>query len=65
MEKYIKIKSGGIEFIIDRYKNAIEEIITINELKLWLEEIDNESVDEILKDIDLYYKLELHLPLDE
>ena len=65
LEQYIQIKSGGIEFIIDRYKNAIEEIITINELKLWLEEIDNESVDEILKDIDLYYKLELHLPLDE
>lgn len=65
LKDYIQIKSGGMEFIIDRYESAIEEVITINELKLWLEEIDDDSIDEILKDIDLYYRLELHLPLGD
>ncbi|HGI8312259.1 TPA: restriction endonuclease, partial [Neisseria meningitidis] len=59
--EYINNKSNGMEVIINRYKNAIEEIITINELNDWLNELCNCDIDKLLKDIDLYYKLELNL----
>jgi len=62
---YIERKSGGMRIIKGRYKSAIEEIITINELKLWLSELSNETTDELLQDINKYYRLELNLPLDE
>lgn len=60
---FIEEKSGGMEVIKARYKDAIEEIITINELKKWLFELHDESINAMLRDIDLYYKLELNLPL--
>lgn len=63
LDEYINARSSGMKVIINRYKKAIEEVITINELKLWLEDLDNDSVDELLKDIDFYYRLELHLPV--
>lgn len=50
-----------MEVIINRYKNAIEEIITINELNDWLSELCDCDIDKLLKDIDLYYKFELNL----
>lgn len=58
---YINTKSKGMKIIKDRYNNAIEEIITINELKYWLEELDDESVNDLLRDIDMYYRLELNI----
>lgn len=65
LETFIEIKSSGMEIIKDRYKKAIEEIITINELNLWLQGLDNNSINSLLRDIDLYYKLELNLPLND
>lgn len=59
--EYINNKSKGMKIIKDRYNNAIEEIITINELKCWLEELDDESINNLLRDIDIYYKLELNI----
>ncbi len=58
---YIKKKSKGMKIIEDRYNNAIEEIITINELRNWLEELNDESTDNLLRDIDIYYRLELNI----
>jgi hypothetical protein len=49
------------KIIRDRYKKAIEEIITINELRLWLAGLDKNSIDDLLHDIDLYYRLELNI----
>lgn len=60
-EKYIYQKSKGMKVIQERYEKAIEEIITINELIEWLEILDNDSVNLLIKEIDLYYKLELNL----
>lgn len=61
IKDFIEKKSNGMKVVKDRYINAIEEIITINELKAWLKKLDNDSVDGILKDIHKYYTLELNL----
>jgi hypothetical protein len=61
LKEYIEKKSGGMKIIRDRYKKAIEEIITINELRLWLAGLDKNSIDDLLHDIDLYYRLELNI----
>lgn len=60
-KKYISQKSQGMKVIQERYSKAIEEVITINELILWLEKLDSDSIHLLIKDIDLYYKLELNL----
>lgn len=58
---YIETKSQGMKVIKERYALAIEEIITINELVKWLENLKPSSIDSLIKDIELYYKLELNL----
>ena len=55
--EYILDKSGGMETLVTRYKKAIEEIITINELKKWYEKLDHDDIQNILSDIILYYKV--------
>jgi hypothetical protein len=65
LDVYIEQKSGGMRVIRERYKEAIEEIITINELKEWLNALDGKAIDELLHDINRYYRLELNLPLQE
>lgn len=65
LNNYINQKSKGMKIVKDRYKHAIEEIITINELIKWLEELDVDSVNTLLRDIDIYYKLELNLEFDD
>lgn len=59
--KYADVKSGGHEIIKSKYLDAIEEIITINELKEWLNRLDGDEVQQIIKDIDVYYKLEFNV----
>lgn len=61
LEEYIKLRANGMRVIHERYKNAIEEIITINELKNWISELCDSDIDEIIRDIDLYYHLEMNL----
>lgn len=51
--------------IEQRYKNAIEEIITINELCEWTNELSNDDIDGIIRDIDIYYKLEMNLDVED
>lgn len=61
VHNYIELKSKGMKVIKERYIAAFEEVITINELKNWLMELDNDSINDLLRDIDLYYKLEMNL----
>ncbi len=49
----------------ERYRKAIEEIITINELQMWTEELDDEDIDGIIRDIDIYYKLEMNMEAED
>lgn len=58
---YIETKSHGMKVIKERYKLAIEEIITIKELTQWLENLKPKSINSLIEDIKLYYKLELNL----
>lgn len=61
VEHYIEEKSGGMVVIKERYEKAFEEIITINEIKAWLLQLDEDSVNLIVSDIDFYYKMEMNL----
>ncbi len=61
IKKYITEKSGGMEVIISKYENSIEEIITINELKSWLNNLNEKSINSLIDDIDTYYKIELNI----
>jgi len=47
--------------IEERYNKAVEEIITINELRHWIDELTDTDMDEIIRNIDLYYKIEMNL----
>ena len=46
-------------------EKAIEEIITINELKEWTDSLGNADVDGIIRDIDIYYRLEMNMDDEE
>lgn len=61
LDQFIQNKSGGMEIIINRYHEAIEEIITINELRLWLSNLSEDHLNELIKDIEIYYSLEMNL----
>ena len=49
----------------NRYRKAIEEIITINELQIWIQELDDSDIDRIIRDIDIYFKLEMNMEENE
>lgn len=61
LKTYIYEKSGGMEVIINKYKESIEEIITINELKKWLYNLSDKNINELINDIDVYYRMELNI----
>lgn len=61
LNSYIQVKSGGMKIIINRYKKAIEEIITINELKKWMRDLLDDEINSVIDDIEMYYKLEMNL----
>ena len=65
LEKYIADRSSGMVVLEKRYHEAIEEIITINELQTWIEELNDGNVDEIIRDIDTYYKLEMNINAED
>lgn len=62
LQDYTSKRSGGMLLLKERYQAAIEEIITINELRNWLDEMCEDQLSSAIKDIDLYYKLELNVP---
>ncbi len=61
LEEYIEKYSGGMEMLKNRYKDAIEEIITINELKQWVSDLSGNTINEVIDDIEIYYKLEMNM----
>lgn len=61
LENYINARANGMVIVEQRYRKAIEEVITINELYQWTFDLGNEDIDEIIRDIDIYYKLEMNL----
>lgn len=65
LDDYIAVRSSGMRVIEERYRKAIEEIITINELQQWTYDLDNDDIDGILRDIDIYYKLEMNMDAED
>ena len=65
LDDYIAVRSSGMRVIEERYRKAIEEIITINELQQWTYDLDNDDIDGILRDIDIYYKLEMYMDAED
>ena len=65
LDDYILERSNGMRVIEERYRKAIEEIITINELQGWTQDLADEDIDGIIRDIDIYYKLEMNMDADD
>lgn len=65
LNKYINDRANGMLVISERYRKAIEEIITINELELWIDDLADNDIDKIIRDIDIYYKLEMNIEDDD
>lgn len=49
-----------MKVLIKRYKNTIEEIIIINELREWIKKLYDEEIGYIIMEIDKYYKIEMN-----
>lgn len=65
LEAYIEERANGMRVIRERYEKAIEEVITINELKEWTSELGDSDVDSIIRDIDIFYRLEMHMDAED
>ncbi len=65
LRAHIDKRANGMRVISERYENAIEEIITINELKKWTCELNPSDIDALIRDIDLYYRLEMNMDADD
>lgn len=62
---YIDERANGMRIIKNRYRNAIEEIITINELQQWAYSLADKDIDGLIRDIDIYYKLEMNIAMND
>lgn len=65
LKGYIDKRANGMRVVKERYEKAIEEVITINELKEWIYELGDSDVDDIIRDIDIYYRLEMNMDSEE
>lgn len=65
LDKYISKRANGMLVIEQHYRTAIEEIITINELIQWIDELDDVDLDGIIRDIDICYRLEMNMDASE
>ena len=61
LDDYIHERANGMRVVENRYRTAIEEIITINELQQWTYDLADKDIDGIIRDIDIFYKLEMNL----
>lgn len=65
LKTYIDERSNGMRVIKERYERAIEEIITINELKVWISELNDSDIDDMIQDINIYYRMEMQIECEE
>lgn len=64
LQAYVQRRANGMDIIEKRYRDAIEDVITINEIKSWTSRLQNSEVDCMIRDIDLYYKLEMNMDIE-
>lgn len=65
LDDYINERANGMRVIENRYRTAIEEIITINELQQWIYDLADKDIDGIIRDIDVCYKIEMNMNADD
>lgn len=65
LERYIEQRVGGNVDLRVRYSKAIEEIITINELQMYLTCLNDNDIDSVISDIGAYYRFEMNMGVDE
>lgn len=65
LEKFIQVHAGGMRVVERRYRDAVEEIITIHELRKWTDSLSDTDIDGILRDIDVYYRLEMNMDAED
>ena len=54
-------KSGGLKALEKAYHDAVEDVITINELKKWTNELNEKDVKFLIQELNRYYHLEMNL----
>lgn len=54
-------KSGGLKILETKYHKAVEDVITINELIMWLNEMSENEVRYMISELDHYYKFEMDM----
>ncbi len=54
-------KSGGLKLLEKAYHSAVEEVITINELTRWLDELQSIDLDFLIDEIDRYFRVEMNI----
>jgi hypothetical protein len=62
LDDYIDARANGMKIIESRYRKAIEEIITINELVEWTYSLDDEDVDGIIPSLTVREKKKVSHP---
>ena len=65
LTEYINQKSGGMKALEKKYNLAIEDVITMNELEEMYKCLDIPNIRDLLKDILVYYKLEMNLEIED
>ncbi len=61
LEDYINVRANGMAILEKRYRSAVEEVITIRNLREWIDALKNTEIDRIIRDIDIYYRLEMNI----
>lgn len=59
--EYAYDKSGGLQVLKERYRKAIEDVITINELIKWMNDMTETDIRHMISEIDQYYKFEMNI----
>lgn len=54
-------KSGGLKVLEKAYHSAVEEVITINELIQWLEELEDNDLNFLIEEINRYFRVEMNI----
>lgn len=54
-------KSGGLKVLKNTYHSAVEEVITINELTNWLDDIEDNDLNFLIEEIDRYFRVEMNI----
>lgn len=61
IEKFLIEKTGGMKVLKDRYLNSLEDVITIQELVIWMSGMTKKDINYIVDEINRYYKLEMNI----